>query len=65
MSCGNVTIPANHIIPVVGKVVEVRYLYAIPQSNALYQPFYLGPRSDIDVEECLLTQLKYKPGGEL
>jgi bifunctional non-homologous end joining protein LigD len=65
MSCGNVTIPANHIIPVVGKVVEVRYLYAIPQSNALYQPVYLGPRSDIDVEECLLTQLKYKPGGEL
>jgi len=57
--CGNVTIPANHKIPAVGQVVEVRYLYAHRESNALYQPIYEGPRSDVDVEECLLTQLKY------
>ena len=30
ISCGNVTIPANHEIPKVGAVVEVRYLYAYP-----------------------------------
>jgi bifunctional non-homologous end joining protein LigD len=64
MVCGNVTIPPNHIIPAVGKVIEVRYLYAIRQSNALHQPVYLGPRSDVDQEECLLTQLKFKPDDE-
>ena len=62
--CGNVTIPPNHVVPVVGRVIEVRYLYAIRQSNALYQPVYIGPRSDVDQEECLLTQLKYKPDEE-
>ena len=36
-------------------------MYAHRESNALYQPVYLGPRSDVDVAECLLTQLKYKP----
>lgn len=28
MPCGNVTIPANHKIPEVCQVIEVRYLYA-------------------------------------
>jgi bifunctional non-homologous end joining protein LigD len=60
VSCGNVTIPANHAIPQVGAVVEVRYLYAYPESLALYQPVYLGPRDDIDPGECLVSQLKYK-----
>jgi bifunctional non-homologous end joining protein LigD len=64
MVCGNVTIPANHVIPAVGKVIEVRYLYAHRESNALYQPVYLGPRSDVETSECLLTQLKYKPEEE-
>jgi len=56
---GNVTIPANKDIPNVGDVIEVRYLYAMP-SNALYQPTYLVKRTDIDTNECLLSQLKYK-----
>ncbi len=60
VSCGNVTIPANHQIPPVGAVVEVRYLYAYPDSLALYQPVYLGPRNDVDPGECLVSQLKYK-----
>ncbi|HEV2693041.1 MAG TPA: DNA ligase, partial [Verrucomicrobiae bacterium] len=59
VSCGNVTIPANHKIPSVGQVVEIRYLYAFPESGVLYQPVYLGPRDDVD--ECLTSQLKYKP----
>jgi bifunctional non-homologous end joining protein LigD len=60
ISCGNVTIPANHDIPKVGMVVEVRYLYAFRESYALYQPVYLGPRDDVEAGECLASQLKFK-----
>lgn len=60
ISCGNVTIPANHDIPNVGAVVEVRYLYAYRESHALHQPVYLGPRDDVQAGECLASQLKYK-----
>jgi bifunctional non-homologous end joining protein LigD len=60
VSCGNVTIPANHEIPRVGDVVDVRYLYAYPDSLALYQPVYLGPRDDVEPGECLVSQLKFK-----
>jgi bifunctional non-homologous end joining protein LigD len=60
ISCGNVTIPANHQIPPVGAVVEVRFLYAFRDSFALYQPVYLGERDDVEPGECLVSQLKYK-----
>jgi bifunctional non-homologous end joining protein LigD len=60
VSCGNVTIPANHQIPKVGDVVEVRYLYAYRESLALYQPVYLGPRDDVEPGECIVQQLKFK-----
>jgi bifunctional non-homologous end joining protein LigD len=60
---GNVTIPANHAVPEVGAVVEVRFLYAFKESNALYQPVYLGPRKDVEAHECVLSQLKYKASG--
>ena len=61
---GNVTIPPNHAIPNVGAVVEVRYLYAMPGSRSLYQPVYLGARSDIGQHECVVSQLKFKPEEE-
>jgi bifunctional non-homologous end joining protein LigD len=64
IGAGNVTIPPNHRVPGVGAVVEVRYLYAFPESGSLYQPTYLGPRSDVDRRECTAAQLKYKPRGE-
>ncbi|HEY6169293.1 MAG TPA: WGR domain-containing protein [Verrucomicrobiae bacterium] len=57
---GNVTIPPNQRIPKVGAVVEVRYLYAYPDGS-LYQPVYLGERTDIVAEECVMSQLKFKP----
>lgn len=57
---GNVTIPANHEIPVVGAIVEVRYLYAFRESGVLFQPVYLGQRDDIGTWECVVEQLKYK-----
>ena len=61
---GNVTIPPNSKVPKVGEVVECRYLYAFVESNALYQPVYLGPRQDIEQHECVLSQLKYKSAAE-
>jgi bifunctional non-homologous end joining protein LigD len=61
---GNVTIPPNHRVPGVGTVIEVRYLYAFPESGCLYQPTYLGPRSDITERECTVGQLKYKSSQE-
>ena len=61
---GNVTIPANFQVPDVGRIVEIRYLYAFRESNALYQPVYLGLRKDVEQHECVLSQLKYKADGE-
>jgi bifunctional non-homologous end joining protein LigD len=59
-SAGNVTVPPSHPLPEVGDAVEVRYLYAFPESGVLYQPVYLGPRLDIDPSECDAAQLKFK-----
>ena len=61
---GNVTIPPNFKVPAVGEVVDIRCLYAFRESNALYQPVYLGPRQDIEQHECVLSQLKYKAEQE-
>ncbi len=57
---GNVTIPPNHEVPTLGDVVEVRYLYAFPESGCVYQPVYLGPRDDIKSAACTVDQLKFK-----
>ena len=61
---GNVTIPPNHKVPKTGSVVEVRYLYAMPGSFALYQPVYLGERYDIDASDCVSGQLKFRKSSE-
>jgi bifunctional non-homologous end joining protein LigD len=63
-TAGNVTIPANHSIPKAGDVVEIRYLYAFPESGVLYQPLYLGLRDDVDPTECTARQLKFKPADD-
>ena len=63
-NAGNVTIPANYQIPQKGEVVEIRYLYAFPESDVLYQPVYLGRRTDVDPCECTVSQLKYKPAED-
>ncbi len=60
VNAGNVTIPPNHELPQAGQVVEVRFLYAFPESGSIYQPVYLGVRDDIAAEECTTGQLKYK-----
>ena len=56
---GNVTIGTATALPSVGSIIEVRYLYAY-KGGCLYQPTYLGLRTDVYEEECLITQLKYK-----
>ncbi len=60
VTAGNVTIPSNHEVPRVGWVVEVRYLYAFPESGIMYQPVYLGKRTDVEPTECVVSQLKFK-----
>jgi bifunctional non-homologous end joining protein LigD len=57
---GNVTIPPNHAIPQMGTVVDARYLHAFRESGSIYQPVYLGVRTDIPASECVVEQLKYK-----
>ena len=61
---GNVTIPPNHPVPEVGAVVDCSYLYALKQSGSIYQPVYIGPRTDTPTEECTTDQLKYKAETE-
>ena len=65
VDAGNVTIPPNHEIPEVGATVDVRYLYAFKESGKLFQPVYLGVRTDIKPKDCTVEQLKYKPGSEI
>ena len=60
---GNVTIPPNKNIPQVGQIIEVRYLYAY-EGGCLFQPTYLEPRTDVEPEECLIRQLKYKQAND-
>lgn len=63
--CGNVTIPVGTEIPAIGEIVEVRYLYAFPESRALFQPVYLEIRDDIELKDCTINQLKWKRAEEL
>jgi bifunctional non-homologous end joining protein LigD len=60
---GRVTIPANKDIPEPGAFVDVQYLYWY-RGGCLFQPVYLGERSDAGVEDCTLAQLKAKTENE-
>jgi bifunctional non-homologous end joining protein LigD len=62
--CGNVAIPPSHRVPRVGAVVEVRYLHAFPESLCLFQPVYLGQRTDLEEQECTAEQLKFKANND-
>jgi len=59
---GNVTIPPNFAVPEPGALVETRYLYAYP-GGSLYQPVYLGQRTDIECADSVKS-LKYKQGED-
>jgi bifunctional non-homologous end joining protein LigD len=60
ITAGKVAIPVNQPVPPIGAVVEIRSLYAFKESGCLFQPVFLGLRSDLDQEECTVDQLKYK-----
>lgn len=60
ISVGNVTIPANHKIPEIGDVIEVRYLYAY-EDGSLFQPIFGKMRNDIPLDECRASQRVFKP----
>lgn len=60
---GSVTIPTNHQIPGVGSIVEVIYMNVAGLGGALYQPIYKGPRTDVGLEACGCSQLKFKAEG--
>ena len=60
---GNVTIPVNHDIPKIGEIVEVQYLYAHP-NGSLFQPVFLGRRSDLVPSDCSNGQLKFKSSSD-
>lgn len=57
---GNVTIPQSQDLPEIDSIVEVKYLYAMPNSNSLYQPSFISKRDDVSANECCLSQLEYK-----
>ena len=56
INVGNVTIPPSANIPSLGDLIEVQYLYAFT-GGSLFQPVYLGKRSDLDRAECTLSQI--------
>jgi bifunctional non-homologous end joining protein LigD len=57
---GKITIPPNWEIPEMGSIVEVKYAHCFINGK-LYHTTYLGPRTDQDVIDCTLTQIKFKP----
>ena len=59
-SIGNVTIPPNKSIPLVGQIAEIKYLYVSSKGGSLYQPIYLGVRDDVDADECTFKDQKIK-----
>jgi bifunctional non-homologous end joining protein LigD len=59
-SVGNVTIYPNFTVPKEGEIVEVKYLYWYGEEGSLFQPVYLGERTDIDRTDCLMSKLKRK-----
>ena len=60
---GKVTIAPNKEIPAIGSLVEVRYLYCF-KGGAVYQPSYLGERTDLNIEDAQLSQIVYKSENE-
>ena len=61
VSIGSVTIPANKNIPYIGAYVEVKYLYYYGKNGSLFQPQFIGIRTDADNSDCCIDQLKIVP----
>lgn len=48
-----------------GTVLEVRYMHAFSDSNQIYQPRMIAIRTDIDPDDCQLSQLRYKAANPI
>lgn len=59
VNLGNVTIPESKSIPQAGQIIEVKYLYAFP-GGSLFQPVYLGVRTDLEESDLSVKSLKIK-----
>lgn len=57
---GSLTIANSRPLPKPGTYLEVKYLYAFPESNQLYQASELDRRTDVTWRDCDLKQLAYK-----
>lgn len=55
---GNVTIPPNKPVPVVGALVDCQFLYA-HRDGSIYQPIYLRERTDLSDADCRMDRLKF------
>jgi bifunctional non-homologous end joining protein LigD len=60
---GKCTVPVNKDIPKIGSVVEIKYLYCF-KNGCIFQPVFKEIRTDVDIEECLMSQLVYKANQE-
>jgi bifunctional non-homologous end joining protein LigD len=60
---GKVTIPSNWDLPDVGSFVEVKYAHCFI-GGSLYHSIYMGPRTDQDIKDCTLAQIKFKPESQ-
>lgn len=60
---GKVTIPPNWELPDIGSFVEVKYAHCFI-GGALYHSVYMGPRDDQDINDCTLSQIKFKPESQ-
>lgn len=57
---GSCAVHSNYRIPAIGTLVECKYLYV---DDNVYQPQYLGERTDLERSACVMSQLKFKPGS--
>ena len=56
---GAVTIATNQAIPVVGDLIDVKYLYAF-EGGSLFQPTFKGVRTDLEPTAASVKQLVFK-----
>ena len=56
---GAVTIATNQAIPVVGDLIDVKYLYAF-EGGSLFQPTFKGVRTDLEPTAANVKQLVFK-----
>lgn len=61
---GKCTVPPNKTVPEIGSVVEVKYLYCY-LGGCIFQPVYKEQRTDVDLNECVMSQIVYKQGQEV